>query len=129
MIMEHQPMDFSVFKTLVAKWVAENVVPAVAPEGVGRWMAGFAAVALVQSAADRAGVIPRTADGCVDMDALAASLDAAFAAQPKLTVTVPQIPQLAAFGVGETSLTFTKADADALLSHLHGITETEEVQL
>jgi hypothetical protein len=123
-------MNFQTFKIMAAKWAAEKVIPAIAPEGPLRWLFAFAGINKVMPLIEQyASFIPSTANGGVDMDALEAALNNAFAAQPTLKLTIPEIPALAAMGMGTTVVSFTKADADSLLAYLRGNTTTTEVAL
>lgn len=124
-------MDFQTFKILVSKWAAEKVIPAIAPEGPIRWLFAFAGMGRVQALIEQYApqVITMTADGKVDMDALEYNMKNAFAVQPTLKLTIPQLPQLSAFGMGETTISFTKEDADSLLEYLKGSTTTTQVTL
>lgn len=123
-------MNFQTFKIMVAKWASEKVIPAIAPEGPLRWLFAFAGMNKVMPLIDQySSFIPSTVDGNVDMDALEAALNNAFSAQPILKLTIPEIPALAAMGMGATTVSFTKNDADSLLSCLRGNTTTTEVVL
>lgn len=124
-------MDFETFKVLAAKWAAEKVIPAIAPEGAARWVFAFAGMAKVRQLVDQfAAALPFTPDGKgVDVDALAKAFDSAFRAQPVLSFALPQVPALAALGVGETVIKFTKADADSFLAFLAGDSVATEVRL
>lgn len=120
-------MNYETFKALVAKWAAEKVIPAIAPEGPARWVFAFAGLAKVNALIDQYAALLPTKDGGVDMDALKAAFDSAFAAQPNLSFSLPSVPALAAMGMGETKITFTKADADSLLAYLGGTVTAQEV--
>ena len=124
-------MDFQTFKILVSKWAAEKVIPAIAPEGLSRWVLAFVGMPKAQALLDHYApqLITMTADGKVDMDALEYNLANAFAAQPTLKLTIPYIPQFSLFGIGETTVSFTKEDAEALLTYLKGSTTTTQVTL
>lgn len=123
-------MDAATFSVLVTRFVYERVIPQFAPEGAARWLCAFGAGAWIRTALDKCGaMIPRLADGGVDVDALGAAFDSAFAASPKLSVDLPTFPALAAFGLGGTRLVFSRADADALMAVLRGATTTQEVNL
>lgn len=123
-------MNYQAFKVLASKWAAEKVIPGIAPEGPLRWLFGFAGMRKMQSLVDKyASFIPTAPDGSVDMDALETALANAFAAQPTLKLTIPAIPELTALGMGETVISFAKADSDSLLAYLKGNTTTTEVKL
>lgn len=124
-------MDFQTFKILVSRWAAEKVIPALAPEGLSRWVLAFVgttkAQALIEHYAPQ--FITMTADGKVDLDALKTGIEIAFAAQPTLKFTIPGIPQFSLFSIDEVTVSFTKEDADSLLAYLKGSTTTTEVTL
>ena len=124
-------MDFQTFKILVSKWAAEKVFPAIAPEGPVRWLFAFAGMGRVQALIEQYApqFVIMTEDGKVDMAALEYGMANAFAAQPTLTLTIPQLPQLSMFGMGETTVSFTEEDADSLLAYLKGSTTTTKVTL
>lgn len=123
-------MNFQTFKIILAKWASQKIIPAIAPEGPLRWLFAFAGMNKIMPLIDQyASYLPATADGDVDMDALEAALNNAFAAQPMLKLTIPEIPALAAMGMGSTVVSFTKADAESLLSYLRGNNITMEVPL
>lgn len=124
-------MDFQTFKILVLRWAAEKVVPAIVPEGPARWVFAFAGTGRIQALIEQYApqFATMTADGEVDMEALECGMATAFAAQPTLRLTIPQLPQLSAFGLGETTVSFTKEDADSLISYLKGSTTTTQVTL
>lgn len=124
-------MDFQTFKILVSKWAAEKVIPAISPEGSARWFFTFAGISKVQALIEQYApqFLTMTADGKVDMAALEYGMANAFAAQPTLQLTIPQFPQLSAFGMGETTVSFTMEDADSLLAYLKGSTTKTEVPL
>ena len=124
-------MDFQTFKILVSKWAAEKVFPAISPEGPVRWLFAFAGMGRVQALIEKYApkFVIMTADGKVDMEALEYGMVNAFAAQPTLMLTIPQLPQLSMFGMGETTVSFTMEDADSLLTYLKGSTTTKKVTL
>lgn len=124
-------MDFQTFKLLVSKWVAEKVIPAIAPVELSRWALAFVGIPKAQALIDRYApqFITMTADGKVDMEALEHNMANAFAVQPTLKLTIPYIPQFSLFGIDETTVSFTKEDADSLLAYLKGSTTITEVKL
>lgn len=124
-------MDFQTFKILVSRWAAEKVIPAIVPEGSARWFSVFAGISKVQALIEQYAppFVTMTADGKVDMEALEYNMANAFAVQPTLKLTIPQLPQFSLFGIGETTVSFTKEDADSLLAYLKGSTTTTEVKL
>lgn len=123
-------MNIEAFKTLSAKWVAEKVIPAIAPEGVARWVFTFVAMAKINLLiSEYASFLPMSADGTIDIEGLKTAINSAFAAQPNLSFTLPSIPALAALGMGETVITFTREDANSLLTYLLGETTVTEVAL
>lgn len=124
-------MEFQTFKILVSKWAAEKVIPAIVPEGAARWFSVFAGISKAQALIEQYApqFITMTADGKVDMEALEYNMANAFAVQPTLKLTIPQLPQFSLFGIGETTVSFTKEDADSLLTYLKGSTKTTQVTL
>lgn len=123
-------MNPKTFKAIAAKWAMENVIPAIAPEGLLRWVFAFAGGRKILPLIDQyAHLLPTTANGDIDLNALKESFDSAFAAQPVLSFTLPSIPELAALGMGETKVNFRKEDAQSLLSYLVGTTTTTQVTL
>lgn len=124
-------MDFQTFKILVSKWAAEKVIPAIAPVELSRWVLAFVGIPKAQALMDHYApqFISMTADGKVDMEALEYNMANAFAVQPTLKLTIPHIPQFSLFGIGETTVSFTKEDADSLLAYLKGTTTTTQVTL
>lgn len=111
--------------------ITKTVIPAIVPEGSARWFFVFAGIDKVQALIEQYApqFIAMTADGKVDMEALEYNMATAFAVQPTLKLTIPQLPQLSAFGMGETTVSFTKEDADSLLTYLKGSTTTTQVTL
>lgn len=122
-------MDYNLFRSLVAKWVAEKVIPAIVPEGAARWVASFFAMAKVGSMVDAYASCLPVESGVIDLDAVEVAMRAAFEAQGELAVAIPSVPQLAALGLGEVRLKFTMEDAASLMSYLRGSKETVSVPL
>lgn len=124
-------MEYQTFKTLASKWAAEKIIPAIAPEGIVRWAFAFVGMSKIQGMIDEYApqFLATTPDGKVDIKALEYSLNNAFTAQPVLTLTLPQLPQLTALGMGETIIRLKKEDADSLLTYLRGCSSTTEVAL
>lgn len=118
------------FVALAATWAGQEVIPAIAPEGVARWVFGFVGrVKAEHLIAQYIDMLPKTNTGEVDLEGLEKSFDVAFSAQPVLAFTIPQIPQLVAMGMGETVVKFTRDDAESLLKFLRGTSTVKEVQL
>lgn len=123
-------MDGETFAAIVTRFACERVIPQFAPEGAARWLCAFGAGAWIRAALGKFGaMIPRLADGGVDLDALDAALASAFKAAPKLAIDLPAIPALAAFGLGGARLVFSQGDAAALMAALRGEVKTTEVKL
>lgn len=122
-------MEYAAFRAVAARWVAEKVIPSIVPEGPMRWVASFAALAKVGSFIDANSSLLPMDGGRVDMAALRASLDGAFAVQQTLALEIPSIPAFAAMGVGPSTLRFTKADAESFLSYADGAGTTVSVDL